>query len=258
MSQTTASRVPIGPCQLYWNAVRLGRPKSMATIRYTKDTVAGKAEDTGSDIILRKTGETCEVDVVVADLKPSQLQYVYDSASQWGSNSTVDPIARTATVTLSGFIFMESHLMSGTSNATVDRTGWTSGTVKVFSSDWETQYTDSTDYTSDNSAGTIAREAGGSISDNDVVHIQYTQSAAADVVYVGGKLVDFEAELKVVHDLENGKALMFHAWRAKKIGASDVAIQMAAEFGGVPMTFKLLADESRNPVQQLFLWGVEA
>ena len=258
MSQTTASRVPIGPCQLFWNAVRLGRPKSMVTVRHSKDTVVGKAEDTGADIILRKTGETCEVDVVVADLKPSQLQYVYDSASQWGSNSTVDPIARTATVTISNFIFMESHLLSGTSNATVDRTGWTSGTVKVFSSDWETECTSGTDYTSDDSAGTLAREAAGDISDNSVVHVQYTQSAAADVVYAGGKLVDFEAALTISHELENGKVLMFYGWRAKKIGASDVAVQMAAEFGGVPMTFKLLADESRNPVQQLFLWAVEA
>ena len=38
---------------------------------------------------------------------------------------------------------------------------------------------------------------------------------------------------------------------------AEKAIDMAAEFAGVPMTFKLLADESRNPAQQLFMWAVE-
>jgi len=191
-------------------------------------------------------------------LKPAQLQYVYDAASAYGSNSTIDPIIRTATMTVATFRFTESHLLSGTSNATVDRAGWESGTVKVFSSDWETEYTSITDYTSDNSAGTIARESGGSISDMDVVHIQYTQSATADVIRAGGKLVDFEAPLKIEHTLENGKDLLFYGYRAKHIGSSDFAIAMAAEFGGIPMTFKLLADESQNPAQQLFYMAVES
>ena len=257
MSQTTASRVPIGTCQLFWNAVRLGRPRSTVAVRYTRDAVTGKAGDTGTDIINRPTGESCEIDVVVADLKPEQLQYVYDSVALQSDTGTINPISRTSTATVEDFIFTESYLLSGTTNVTVERAGWTAGTVKVYSSDWETLFTDSTDYTSDNSAGTLARESGGDIDDQSVVHIQYTQSAPADVVYAGGKLTSFEAPLTISHELENGKYLMCRAWRAQHIGASDIAIGMAEEFAGIPMTFKLLADESRNPGQQLFKWAVE-
>ena len=257
MSQTTASRVPIGPCQIFWNDVRLGRPKSQATIRHTKNSVVGIAEDTGSEIINRKTGEVVEVDVVIADLKPSQLQYVYDSVASYAAQSTINVISRTATATVTTMRFTESHLLSGVSTVTVQRAGWTSGTVSVFSSDWETEYVSGTDYTSTASVGSLARVSGGDIDDQSVVHIVYTQSATVDIVYGGGTLKDFEAPLKIQHALDNGKDIMFYGYRAKHIGTSDWAIQMAAEFGGVPMTFKLLADESQNPAQQTFYIALE-
>ena len=75
---------------------------------------------------------------------------------------------------------------------------------------------------------------------------------------MGGERADFEAELKLVHILDSGKLAQYTGRRAKKIGASDVAINMAAEFGGIAMTFMLLADLTQAPGKQLGYWAVEA
>jgi hypothetical protein len=70
-------------------------------------------------------------------------------------------------------------------------------------------------------------------------------------------MADFEAELVLTHQTDNGKYMTFRFYRAKKMGASDIAIQMAAEFGGVAMTFKVLADMTKAPGKQLVEMGVQ-
>jgi len=61
-----------------------------------------------------------------------------------------------------------------------------------------------------------------------------------------------------VHINDNGKNVQFYAHRAKKIGASDIAISMADAFAGIPMTFHVLADLTKPIGKQLFEWSVEA
>jgi len=257
MSTAVAKTLPVGPCQIYWNDVRLGSPRSQANVRWTKNTVQAGLQEFGMNVLSHKTGEECEVDVRIADFKPSQLRYVYDKVTGFDALTTIEPNSYTATGSVITR-FHEAHKLSGTANATVDKATFDSGTIKVFSSDYETEYTSSTDFTSDNTAGTLARIAAGSISDQEVVLVEYNEAADSGVVYAGGGLADFEAPLRLSHITNDGKTLSFYGYRAAHIGASEMAINMEDEFDGVPMTFHLLADLSRTPGQQLFRWAIES
>lgn len=260
MSKAVASTLPVGPVQIYWNDVRMGGPKSQASIRYNKETVQAGLEDSGVNVLSHKTMESCEVDVTLADFKMHQLRYVYDAATEFAATPAIATIpydASTSTV----MRFQETHQLNSTDNATLDQAGYMTGTIMVFKSDWSNTpdgYTKGTDYTSDNTAGTVARIAGGDISDGDTVYIEYNESATVSLIASGGELADFEADLRLVHKLDNGKQVQFYAYRAKKIGASDVAISMADVFGGIPMTFHILADMTEPAGKQLFHWTKEA
>ena len=143
----------------------------------------------------------------------------------------------------------------------MDQSSFDSGTISVFKSDYSNTpdgYTKGTDYTATAATGSVARLTGGAITDGETVIIEYNEAATAARIAAGGLMADFEAPLRIVHYLNNGKVLQFYAYRAKKIGASEVAIQMAAEFGGIPETFHLLADMSQTPGKQLFYWAEEA
>jgi len=237
--------------------VRLGSPKTQATVRYNKETIQAGLEDAGVNVMSHKTKETCEVDVVVADLKMSQLRYVYDQAS-FAAAGTIKALAYTSTQTVSTFRFKETLQLVGTTINTLSRSGFLAGSIDVWKSDWSEEYVSSTDYTSTSTTGGVARIGAGGITDLSTVHVIYTQSAEAETIFTGGELGDFEATLKLVHELKGGKALMFYAYRAKKIGASDIAIQMAAEFGGTPMTFHILGDMAQPVGKQLFYVSVES
>ena len=259
MSTNVAKTIPIGPCEIYWNDVRLGSPKSAATIRYNKETVQAGLEDSGMNEISHKTKETCEVDVVIADLKLSQMRYALDQVADFANQSTISTAAYDAS-TSTVFRFKENHKLSGTDAITVDQASFDTSTIMVFKSDYSNTpdgYTKGTDYTATAAAGTVARLAGGSITDGETVIIEYNEAATATRLGAGGLMADFEAALRIVHTLNDGKKLQFYGYRAKKIGASEVAIQMAAEFGGIPATFHLLADLSKTPGKQLFYWAQE-
>jgi hypothetical protein len=260
MIKSVASTLPIGPVNIYWNNVRMGSPKSQATVRYNKETVQAGLEDTGMNALSHKTKETCEVDVVVNDFKIGQLRYVYDAANEFAASPVINDIAYKAS-TSTVMRFNEVHKMSGTANITVDQAGYMTGTIMVFKSDWSNTpdgYAKGTDYTSTGAAGTVARIGTGDIADQDTVYIEYNESATVSLIGAGGPLADFEANLRLVHKLDNGKQLQFYAYRAKKIGASDIAIAMADEFGGIPMTFHILADLAQPVGKQLFKWSEEA
>ena len=260
MSTSVAPTLPIGPVQAYWNDVRLGSPKSTVNLRHTKDTVEMRLEDAGLIVGSHKTGESLEVDVTIADLKPHQLRYVYDKANSKATAGTIDSdMYESAGSTI--MRFREEIELDGTTPVILRRAGFVTSSIKVFASDLSNTpdgYTKGTDFTATESTGSVTRIDGGSIGDGDSVVVEYNHTATAEIVHAGGSLADFEAELKLVHETEDGKVLQFKIHRAKKIGASEIAVQMATEFGGVPMTFRALADMSKAIGKQLMEVAVEA
>ena len=258
MSRDMAASLPIGPVQMYWNDVRLGSPKTQATIRYNKDTVQQKDEQTGQQVMSHKTGETCEVDVVIADFRPEQMRYAYDQSTGFATPAVINTVNYTSTASVT-FRYREDIKLSGTANATVAQAGFTSGTISVFKSDFSNApdgYTEDTDFTATAIGGTIARK-GSVITDGETVIVEYNNTSNAVKLDAGGERADFEASLRLVNILDSGKMLQFYAHRAKKIGASDVAVQMAAEFGGIAMTFVCLAKLTEAPGKQLFYFAEE-
>jgi len=260
MSKAVASTIPIGPCRIYWNDILMGSPKGQASIRYNKESVQAGLDDSGINVISHKTKESCEVDVVLADFKIHQLRYVYDAATEFAETPAIGTLQydeSTSTIMRHD----ENHELAGVANVTVDTAKFITSTINVFKSDWSNTpdgYTRATDFTCDSTAGTVARIAGGDISDGDTVHIEYNSTTTVSLLGVGGELADFEANLKIVHQLDNGKMLQFYAYRAKKMGASDIAISMADAFGGIPMTFHCLGDMTEPQGKQLFKWSLEA
>ena len=260
MSKAVAQTLFMGPVEIYWGDVRLGSPKSQAMFRYNKETVQSGLPDSGVNVMSHKVKETMEVDCMLADFKNHQNRYTYDAANEFAATPVINAIAYDAS-TSTVMRFKELHELSGTANITLDQAGYMTGTIMVFKSDWSNTpdgYTKGTDYTSSSAAGTVARIGGGSISDMDTVWIEYNESATVSRLGAGGQLADFEATLRLVHIDDSGKQVQFYAHRAKKIGASDIAISMADEFAGVAMTFHILANMTKPVGKQLFEWTVEA
>jgi len=260
MSKAVAATQPIGPCEIYWGDVRLGSPKSAVAFRYNKETVQWGLEDSGVNVGSHKVKETMEVDVMLDDFKNEQNRYTYDAANEFAATTVINAIAYDAS-TSTVMRFREDHELSGTANVTIDQAGFNTSTMMVFKSDWTNTpdgYTKGTDFTATESTGVVARLAAGDIADGDTVHIEYNESATVKRLGVGGQLADFEATLRIVHINDNGKQVQFYAYRAKKIGASDIAFAMADAFAGIPMTFHVLADLAQPIGKQLFHWSVEA
>jgi len=259
MSQAVEKTLPVGPVQLYWGDVRLGGPKSTFVVRHNTETVQSKQEDTGLNVGSHKTGETMELDVSISDFKLHQLRYVYAAANKFASTPAINSVAYDAS-TSTVMRFNELHKLSGTANVTLDQAGYMTGTIMVFKSDFSNTpdgYTKGTDFTSTGAAGTVARIGSGDINDQDTVYIEYNQSATVERMGMGGELADFEATFRAVHKLADGKQVQFYAYRAKKIGATDIAIAMADAFAGVPMTFHILADLAQPVGKQLGHWTQE-
>ena len=260
MSKAVAATIPIGPVQAYWNNVRLGSPKSVAAIRHNKETVQAGLPDSGVNVISHKVKETVEIDITIADFKIEQMRYVYDAAVEFAATPIISTIAYDAS-TATVIRFKETHELSGTANITLGGAGYLTGTIMVFKSDWSNTpdgYTKGTDYTSDSAAGTVARITGGDITDGDAVHIEYNHTSTVAMIGAGGEMADFEAQLRLVMETDSGKHIQIYAHRAKKIGASDNAFSMADEYGGIAMTFHILADMTKLPSKQLIEVSVEA
>jgi len=257
MSTTVAKKIPIGPVQIYWNNIRMGSPKSQATFRHSKETVQAGLEDHGLNVISRKVKEIMEIDVVIADFDTANMRYVYDAATGFDAVGTINTLGYSASTSTIQRYQEKQTLVSTTENV-LDRGTYVSGTINVWDSSFSTAYVRGTDFTSVAASGTIARIALGDIDSGDVVIVEYNHTSTCSLLYAGGELSDFEAELILTHELDGGKLLQFKGYRAKHIGSSDLAISMAAEYSGVPMTFHLLGDLSRNPAKQLFEWSLEA
>ena len=259
MSRAMAATLPIGPAQIFWNDVRLGSPKTTVTIRYTKNSVIGRVSDNPLEVIQQRFGEVMEIDVLIADFKIDQLRRVYDQAESFESADTLkgSPIydASTSTVMLFG---PEEIRLVGTTPTTVKRSSFDSGTVQVFKSDYSTQYTQGTDFTATASTGNIARIGAGGIADPETVLVYYEKAVTVEQVQMGGRFPDFEAPLRVTHELQDGKFLEFFFHRAQKMGGTDIQIQTEAEFAGTPMTFKILGKLDETPGTQLGRVLIEA
>lgn len=260
MSEAVSKTLPVGPVRMYWNDVNLGSPKSQATIRYNKETVRYGLEDSNVEVGSHPNVETCEIDVVIADFKPDQFRYIFSQSESKASNTTIFADGYT-----SGIAFVhrmrDEVKLTGTVTVTLEGAGFESGTIKVFKTDLSnlpTGYVKGTDYTASSGTGNIKRIAAGSITDGETVYVEYNQSSTSAVAYVGGKLSDYEGELRLTHQLDNGKYMTIVASRAKRIGASEFAIQMANMFEGIPMTFVVLADMTNAPGKQLLDIGVES
>ena len=257
MSQAAAKTIPIGPCYAYWNDKKLGFVKTGITVRYTKETVRGKIEEYGVEVMGKKTSEMCEVDLVINDLNLKRLRYLYDKAKSEMSATTIatdNYDASTSTI----LRFKENIKLSGTAAATVAKGSWVTGTVEVWKMDLSTEYTKGTDWSGTAAAGTIKRIGAGAIADQQTVIVEYNKTSTVSRVHAGGSLADFEAPLRLTHYSPDGKVLQFYAYRAKRIGASNLAINIAQEFGGIPMSFVLLAEMTQPQGRQLFHWSAES
>jgi len=261
MSRDVLDTLPIGPSRVYWNDVRLGSPMSQVAIRTNIESVQYGLEAANVNVGSHKTKDIVEIDIVIADFKPHQLRYAFAQAMSKESATTIQSAGYSSSVGTFEHMYSEYHKLTGTTAVTVDGAGYETGTIKVYKSDLSNTpdgYTKGTDYTSSSETGNVKRIDAGSITDGQTVLIEYNQSATSAVAYYGGQLADFEGELKITHELDTGNHLTIIAWRAKRVGASDVAIQMAAEFGGIPITFHVLADMTQAPGRQLIAAGVEA
>lgn len=260
MSKAVAQTIFVGPCNIYWGDVRMGSPMSQASFRYNKETVQAGLEDSGVNVMSHKVKETLEVDVVLADFKNHQNRYVYDQAVKFAAAPAISTIAYDAS-TATVIRHQEIQQLNGTTAITVDGASFLTGTIMIFKSDWSNTpdgYTRGTDWTATSSVGTVTRIEGGDIADGDTVYIDYNSTTTVSLLGLGGQMADFEGTLRIVHEDDSGKMLQFYAHRAKKIGASDIAISMADQFAGIPMTFHILANMTKPVSKQLGEWSVEA
>jgi hypothetical protein len=261
MSRDVLETLPIGPCRAYWADVRLGSPMTQVTLRINRESVQYGLEDRNVNVGSHVTKDICEIDLVISDLKPHQLRYSYAQAESKESSTTIQSEGYSSTVTSFVHRYSEHHKLTGTTTITIDGAGYETGTIKVFKSDLSNTpdgYTKGTDYTASSETGNVKRIDAGDITDGDTVLVEYNQSATSAVTFFGGQLADYEGELRITHELDNGKHLTIVAPRAKRIGASEFAIQMQAQFGGIAMTFHCLADMTQPPGRQLVQIAIEA
>jgi hypothetical protein len=260
MSTAVSRTLPLGPVIGTWGGIRLGSPKTQAAIKYTRETVEYGLEDQGVQVGSHPTKEVVTIDIAVADFKPSQMRYAFGQGNSMQSSTTIGSKGYTSSVM---FIhnFREEVKMSGTTTYTLQKAAWLTGTIKVYKSDYSNSpdgFTKSTDWTGTSSNGHIKRKSAGSITDGSTVIVEYAKSATSAVVYAGGNMVGFEAPMRLTLIDDTGKGLTIYCPRAKRKGASDFAIQMANEFGGIAMTFTCLADMALAPGKQIIQIGVQA
>ncbi len=257
MSLASAKTIPIGKVYAYWGDKRLGMGMGEAKVRYTKESVAGSIEETGLEVMNKKISETCEVDIVVADFNLERFRYQMDQAKSELSATTF-ATTNYESSTSAILRYHETAKLSGTTAATVSKGSYISGTVQVFKPDMSVEYKKGTDWTGTASAGTVKRIVAGAIPTGETCIIEYNKTGTVGTVHQGGNMADYEASLRLVHPLADGKMLQFYGYRAKHIGASELSISMSAAFKGIAMTFKLLADLTKEPGKQLFRWDREA
>ena len=263
MSQTVARRIPIGPVQAYLNTRRLGTGKSQAVLNWNYDLITGRTGDNLTEVNARKGNETATMVVTIADLKPIQLRNAMAMAKSLTNNTmmTDNFLSSTAlTIRKDYQVLMPAAGVHFTLPASV-----VSGTVVVYSLDYETEYVQGTDWataTVVTAAGTdaimILTAGSAALAAGSYVMAHYDCSATASYVRGGGADALLESDLKLVGKDAAGKFLQFRAWRAVREGAMNIQINAKGEYEGAQLTFRLLGSvSSYSKGSQLFEISIE-
>ncbi len=246
MSNTVARRIPIGPVQAYVNHVRLGSPKSSAILNYNYDLAVGQTGDSNLDINARKINERATIQISVADLKVSQLRYAFANAKSLLSNTTILTNNYLADTTQEIRRF-DDLVLTGTGTEGVSSTPliFTSASVVVYSSDYETEYVQGTDYSTDAACSGIFRVTactGTGIASGAMVHMHYDASTSGSYIRSGGADAVTEDVIELIGKDSAGQYFQFKAWRAVREGAMNLQVNERDVYPGQTLTWRLLGD----------------
>lgn len=259
MSQTVARRIPIGPCQVYLNTRRLGTGKSQATLNWSYELVTGRTGDNLTEVNARKGNEQATMVVTIADLKPVQVRNAMAMAKTLTNNTMMtDNFLSSTTVSIRKDY--QVRMTTAGEHVTLPASVAT-GTVVVYSLDYETEYVQGTDWTT----GTAVTDAifiltagSAALASGTWVMVHYDCSCTASYVRGGGADALLESDLKLVGKDAAGKFFQFRAWRAVREGAMNIKINAAGEYEGTELTFRLLGSvSSYSKGSQLFEIGIE-
>ena len=260
MSNTVARRIPIGPCQVYVNDVRIGSPGSSAVLNYSYDVVTGTTGDNVAEVSARKTNERGTVQIEVSDLKTSQLRYAWEQAKSIYTLSlmTSHYLASTSVTMRKGPLQL-ALTGSGLTDGLVSAPDtFTSASVVVYSQDYETEYTQDTDFSTNTTCDGIFRTTGGSISSGDYVQIHYNASLTASYIRAGGADALVEDDIKLVIIDAAGKMAQLRCWRAVREGDMNLTLNHKDGYPGMTLTYRLLANTSSYiKGSQLFEFSVQ-
>lgn len=256
MSQTVARRIPIGPVQVYLNDQRLGTSKSRAMLNWTYAMVYGRTGDNVGQINARKIDEEATIEVTISDLKASHIRYAMAQAKSLETISNILTSNYLATVT--GTVWRSQQSKMGTGSNISTPFAFESGTVLVYSMDYETEYAITTDFLTSGANGTITHVSSGGINSGSYVNIHY--KGYPPVAYIRGGGADDVQEGKLVLSGVDaaGKYFQFTAWRAKREGAFPIVVNQKDEYPGQTLTFRLMADVTNySKGSQLFEISLE-
>ena len=259
MSQTVARRIPIGPVQVYLNTRRLGTGKSQAVLNWNYDLITGRTGDNLTEINARKGNETATMVVTIADLKPIQLRNAMGQAATLTNNTMMTDNFCSGLTGSEILIRRDGQFyLVGTATCSFPVT-LVSGTVAVYSLDYETEYAVGTDWaTAGSNAIQRISDGTGIATGGQYVMVHYDGLTVASYVRGGGADALLESDLKLVGADASGKFLQFRAWRAVREGAMNIQINTKGEYEGAQLTFRLLGSvSSHNKGSQLFEIAIE-
>ncbi len=246
MSQTVARRIPIGPVQAYINHVRLGSPGSQAVLNWTYDAAYGGTGDTTTQINARKTNEQATIQIQISDLKVSQLRYAFAQAASLLSNNT---IMTSNFLSSTGVTIRRNDNMiltaTGTEGVTSTPLVFVSGSVVVYSGDYETEYAQGNQYDTDVTCTGIYRFTGCTgtgIASGSQVHVHYDAVTTGTFVRGGGAEAVLESNIELIGKDAAGKYFQWTAWRAVREGALNLQVNEKGVFPGITLTYRLLGD----------------
>lgn len=251
MSQKITKDMPLGGGQVYWNNVRIGTAVGDSVVHYEAELATRKRGEDIGESVARIIKETASVDITLGDIKIEQLRYAFGRGEL---SSSVPLVSATASTSLRKAKQVKM-LASGTA-VSLSETSITN--LVVSKPDFSVEYIKTTDYTASLALGTITRIGAGAISSGSqvVAAFNFTDASAA-VIKMGGLKGLYEAELKVVFTLSDGKLLQFKAGRAVRVGAVDITVP-EDDYASIPLSFKLLNDVTKPKGEQLYEWAIEA
>jgi hypothetical protein len=225
-------------------------------LNWTYAMAYGRTGDNVGQINARKINEEATIEVTIADMKASQLRYAMAQAKSLETISNILTTNYLASVT--GTVWRSMQKQLNTASAISTPYTFESGTVLVYSMDYETEYVLGTDFSTTGANGTVAHISGGTITAGSYVNIHYKGYPV--VAYIRGGGADDVQEGKLVLSGVDaaGKYFQFTAWRAKREGAFPITVNEKDEYPGQTLTFRLMADVTNySKGSQLFEISLE-